>query len=584
MEFSIYKPVRGSTVAARFVPAQVAELADAVDSKSSGEILVGSIPTLGTNDSETGKDDVVRVLTRAPIVQTIGSMKLTFAGAVVLVVVMAGFAGCKPKEAKTGAVTLVPETERSRHFAAVNAQLELGGTLYGYADVDGDILKVAPYLRTLADTVAEQQPMVAPFLKQDFSQLLTELGLNDIRAVGLSSVPAAGGGFRNRVYLHTPEGRRGLLSGLGGAPAAFTHARLAPADADLYAETDFDAAALYAAVRALVVRVAGEPLAGVFEQQLQADKHDMGVTPLGLIQSLRGRATLVIRTDAERTLTLPGVQPVVLPAVQVLARIDGLAVTLGPVLEKLPDFTVTQLGAVKVYALKASTGIEGLQPVLAMEGEALYFATDEAFLRASLARTDGLDKDPAFVAALAELGDKGNGVTYVSPRLFDQMRRIKTLNPQIPAEALKGVEFILGALPAPTQPLVAVRINLPEGILYRARWHRSLKQDLAMVGVYNPATVGLMAAMAVPAFQKVRATSKEKAIMNNLRQFSEGADQYMLENGTTSATYAQIIGPDKYVHSLTPVNGEDYTRLVVRQRDVEVRVTTKDGKVVRLSR
>ena len=49
MEFSIYKPVRGSTVAARFVPAQVAELADAVDSKSSGEILVGSIPTLGTN-------------------------------------------------------------------------------------------------------------------------------------------------------------------------------------------------------------------------------------------------------------------------------------------------------------------------------------------------------------------------------------------------------------------------------------------------------------------------------------------------------------------------------------------------------
>jgi hypothetical protein len=28
----------------------VAELADAVDSKSSGEILVGSIPTLGTNE------------------------------------------------------------------------------------------------------------------------------------------------------------------------------------------------------------------------------------------------------------------------------------------------------------------------------------------------------------------------------------------------------------------------------------------------------------------------------------------------------------------------------------------------------
>jgi hypothetical protein len=49
-EFSIYKPEDGRRLSARFVPAQVAELADAVDSKSSGEILVGSIPTLGTNE------------------------------------------------------------------------------------------------------------------------------------------------------------------------------------------------------------------------------------------------------------------------------------------------------------------------------------------------------------------------------------------------------------------------------------------------------------------------------------------------------------------------------------------------------
>jgi hypothetical protein len=48
MEFSIYKPEGERSLAARFGAAQVAELADAVDSKSSGEILVGSIPTLGT--------------------------------------------------------------------------------------------------------------------------------------------------------------------------------------------------------------------------------------------------------------------------------------------------------------------------------------------------------------------------------------------------------------------------------------------------------------------------------------------------------------------------------------------------------
>ena len=37
-------------------------------------------------------------------------------------------------------MTVVAEPERSRHFEAVNRQLELGGTLYGYADIDGDVL------------------------------------------------------------------------------------------------------------------------------------------------------------------------------------------------------------------------------------------------------------------------------------------------------------------------------------------------------------------------------------------------------------------------------------------------------------
>ncbi len=42
----------------------------------------------------------------------------------------------KSEAAKSQAVGVVKESERSRHFAAVNKHLELGGILYGYADVD----------------------------------------------------------------------------------------------------------------------------------------------------------------------------------------------------------------------------------------------------------------------------------------------------------------------------------------------------------------------------------------------------------------------------------------------------------------
>jgi len=37
--------------------------------------------------------------------------------------------------------------------------------------------------------------------------------------------------------------------------------------------------------------------------------------------------------------------------------------------------------------------------------------------------------------------------------------------------------------------------------------------------------IGLLAAMAIPAFQKVRSNSQDKAVTNNLRQLAAAADQ-----------------------------------------------------------
>lgn len=70
--------------------------------------------------------------------------------------------------------------------------------------------------------------------------------------------------------------------------------------------------------------------------------------------------------------------------------------------------------------------------------------------------------------------------------------------------------------------------------------------------------IGLLAAMAIPAFQKVRETSQTKAIVNNLRQIASGADQYFIENGVTTVALTSLVGTDKYVKTLDPVAGETY--------------------------
>lgn len=70
--------------------------------------------------------------------------------------------------------------------------------------------------------------------------------------------------------------------------------------------------------------------------------------------------------------------------------------------------------------------------------------------------------------------------------------------------------------------------------------------------------IGLLAAMAIPAFQKVRTESQKKAVTNNIRQLTAAADQYFLEHGTTSVAVADLVGRENYVKELKPAAGETY--------------------------
>jgi type IV pilus assembly protein PilA len=70
--------------------------------------------------------------------------------------------------------------------------------------------------------------------------------------------------------------------------------------------------------------------------------------------------------------------------------------------------------------------------------------------------------------------------------------------------------------------------------------------------------IGLLASMAIPAFQKVRRNSQDKAVLNNARQLSGASDQYYLENGVSSVTLSDLIGPTSYIKALNSVANETY--------------------------
>ncbi|MDQ8194321.1 prepilin-type N-terminal cleavage/methylation domain-containing protein [Coraliomargarita sp. SDUM461004] len=91
--------------------------------------------------------------------------------------------------------------------------------------------------------------------------------------------------------------------------------------------------------------------------------------------------------------------------------------------------------------------------------------------------------------------------------------------------------------------------------------------------------IGLLAAMAIPAFQKVRATSQEKAITNNLRQLSSGADQYFLEYGVTEVASTKLVGPDSYIKAFDDVGTDDKYTTTIKQGE-DITANLPDGTVV----
>jgi type II secretory pathway pseudopilin PulG len=492
--------------------------------------------------------------------------------------------GCskKPDEVaapKPASVNLVQDSERSPHFAAVDSHLELGGTLYGYADVDGDVAELVTPVQMAMRQIAETQPQMAMFAKQDFKALFTSLGLDDIKAIGLSSVHQADGLYRNRAFMYTPQGRHGLLAVFGGDPGPFVNASMAPADADLYTEFDFDVKAIYETTESIIAKVNGPQAAADFREQVRNVGKASHFSLLDLFEGLHGRATYIVKLDPVKNFTMPAPVSVTFPIISMLVKIDGVGPAVESMLEAKPEgFDISTIGTMKVYALKAKPPFEGFELVLAFDGNAFFLATSKSFLAESLTRKDGLDKNPAFASGLAALGPNGNGISWVSPTLMKRLKELGAMNAKAPAATLKFLDMYASNLPEISQPLMSVRTNLPDGILMRSMWNRSLKSDLVMLSVYNPVTIGFLAAIAIPSLQKVRQNAQLNSVQANLGMLSAASERFCAEHGASSCTYADLVGADKPLKAVTPVMGEDYSHINF-YKGLPVRLRLPNGQV-----
>jgi hypothetical protein len=102
-----------------------------------------------------------------------------------------------------------------------------------------------------------------------------------------------------------------------------------------------------------------------------------------------------------------------------------------------------------------------------------------------------------------------------------------------------------------------------DGTELRLRLNAATVKDAAADSAFSPA--------ASPPAEVTR------AVLNNLRQISAAADQYYLETGRNSVTLVELVGPEKYIKQLKPVDGESYEGLELKLGSGVLKVTTTHG-------
>ena len=508
-------------------------------------------------------------------------------------VLLLGASPAAPQSAPPAApaAQIAPTTGPGRHFEAVRRHLDLGGPLFVYVEVDGEIEALAKRLTEAIAAAAGDEPEAQRF-KQDYAALAAELGLTDVKAVGMSSVARPGGSFHNRAFYLLPEPRRGVFAVLGGPARPFATARLAPADTDLFIETEIDLPALLDTMTAVARRF--DPAAGLDTAGAAlADATGIDAGPaLDALAALRGRVTLALRlADAPPpdSGNLDEWAVELMQKGQLLIRAEGLGSKLAEVLDTVDLLVAETAGGRRIYRPREPIPQLGdNQPAIAIEGEAVLIASSLAFLQASLARSDGLDAAPPFRAALAATGlEQGNTVVYGTPRAFAFVRSAieGIAGATAPGEeAASAISAILERVPRLDSPLAAVAANLPDGIALHANGDSTLRGALLPVALWSPDILGTVVLAAAPAAVRAivevkREERRVAAIENNLRVIGEAAQRFFARDTRAGEVGFEDLRAE-LEGKLTEIPGLDFSDFTLERGFSRIDYDLADGRKV----
>ena len=408
-----------------------------------------------------------------------------------------------------------PLSDKQR-FDEVAGQLDSGGVLFGYVSVDGDLSGLAKFANSFMSGMKEIDKGVSSHIPDvDVEALMKISGLDSISALGLSSIQT-NQGFRNKVYLHAPDGVRGLLSMFGDEAKEFEVLQLAPLGTDFVVQQEVKLKTFYNEVVLGVMggspEQAGAMPLGPQGMMMKMMLDGMMKQPMPppftftgekLINDLDTNVMVIIDGDPSKMLPvkLEG-NDLNMPSIQGAVLIDNIGWLVENLIKmfeaekakggrRVPPFEV--FDDANWIGLKLSIESEslskrdrreikqfGLQNAMLAHHRPsgkLIFSSSKEFATGLFSKKPKLASDQVFLAKTKGLPKQGTAISYLSPVLMTELRKfikeaIEAENP--PEKEYKRVDRFVA--------LSMLDFFLPEGVLGEAMVTTVTDDGLLSVG------------------------------------------------------------------------------------------------------
>ena len=481
------------------------------------------------------------------------------------------------------------------NFDAVAKHLETGGVFYTLVDIDGDLARFAGLGDGLLDLAKKEAGGALP-PGLSATGILKSLGLDRLKAFGMSSKPGTENLFHNRALAYLPEGRSGIFKLLGGAAAPLQSPALAPAGSDLVMESELTLSALLEIAEALLRSTGDESMLQQYRGALAFPMPGgLEMTAGDFIAKLNTRIILAGRLEKGKSFTPHGEEYTV-PGFRVVVSFDNLGFLADPILtyakhstgvvvEKGEGFNIIKLKE------KGPDQPDFLQPLFYhdVKSSRLLLATHPDAIPEFLSNENRISGDSAFVKAITGLPIKANELSYLTPAIYQALEQFvkeavkaapATSGAPDPAVLQQMLGFLNQIAPTPTQPVVSLRANLPEGMLFLSNTTSSFKSILTIPAML---ATGMIAAVGTGAYESLRHSAKDKindaageeepvenddataAVRNNLQQIAFAAQSYFVDHAQSSeVSYEQLIEAE-LLFRLEPSAGESYQGLKLKK-------------------